>query len=106
MTELDTLLLFSGITVLYLLLFGRIRVVGWHAVVLYGIQLLGILKLADLAYGGEVVGSSLSLNLLDAELTWRFDALSWFFAVITVGAAFLSSWFAAVSYTHLTLPTN
>lgn len=95
MTELDTLLLFSGITVLYLLLFGRIRVVGWHAVVLYGIQLLGIWKLADLAYGGEVVSSSLSLNLLDAELTWRFDALSWFFAVITVGAAFLSSWFAA-----------
>jgi formate hydrogenlyase subunit 3/multisubunit Na+/H+ antiporter MnhD subunit len=95
MTELDALLLFSGLTVLYLMFLGRLQVAGWHAVVLYGIQMLGIWKLSGLAYGGPVVPGSLSLEVLGQVLSWRFDALSWFFAMITVGAAFLSSWFAA-----------
>ncbi len=32
---------------------------------------------------------------MEHTLSWRFDALSWYFAIITLGAAFLSSWFAA-----------
>jgi NADH-quinone oxidoreductase subunit M len=95
MTELDALLLFSGLTVLYLMFIGRLRVAGWHAVILYGIQLLGIWKLSVLAYGGSVVAGSLTLEVLGQVMSWRFDALSWFFAMITVGAAFFSSWFAA-----------
>ena len=95
MTSLDDLLLISGFSVMYLLLFGQLRSAGWQALVLYGLQLVALIQLADLGYGGSIVTATPKLDVLGYTLSWRFDSLSWFFAVITVGSAFLTSWFAA-----------
>jgi NADH-quinone oxidoreductase subunit M len=95
LTPLDELLLFSAGTLLLVLLFGRIRASGWFVTILFGGQLVGLLKMAGLAYGGAAVALGWQLEVMEHTLSWRFDALSWYFAIITLGAAFLSSWFAA-----------
>lgn len=93
-TPLDELLLYSGVTVLVALLLGRKLEAGWMVTILYGVQLLGLIKMASLGYGGAAIASSLSFEVLGQTLSWRFDALSWFFALITLGAALLSSWYS------------
>ena len=93
-TLLDELLIYSGATVLVALLLGRKLAAGWMVTILYGVQLLGLLKMAGLGYGGEAVGASLSFEVLGQHLHWRFDSLSWFFALITLVSAFLSSWYS------------
>ncbi|MEJ2454184.1 MAG: proton-conducting transporter membrane subunit [Candidatus Thiodiazotropha sp.] len=93
-TPLDELLLYSGATVLVALLLGRRLAAGWMVTILYGVQLLGLLKMASLGYGGTPISSSLSFQVLGQTLSWRFDALSWFFALITLGSALLSSWYS------------
>jgi formate hydrogenlyase subunit 3/multisubunit Na+/H+ antiporter MnhD subunit len=93
-TPLDELLLYSGVTVLVALLLGRKLAAGWMVTILYGVQLLGLIKMASLGYGGAAIASSLSFEVLGQTLSWRFDALSWFFALITLGAALLSSWYS------------
>jgi NADH-quinone oxidoreductase subunit M len=92
-TPLDELLLFSALTVVVLLAVGRLRIAGPVAAILYGGQLLALLKMG--VPGGEPVPSGLVTRVLDQHMTWRFDALSWYFALITLGAAMLSAWFAS-----------
>jgi NADH-quinone oxidoreductase subunit M len=93
-TPLDELLIYSGATVLVALLLGRKLAAGWMVTILYGVQLLGLLKMASLGYGGVAIDASLSFEVLGQHLHWRFDALSWFFALITLASAFLSSWYS------------
>jgi formate hydrogenlyase subunit 3/multisubunit Na+/H+ antiporter MnhD subunit len=94
LTPLDELLLYAGATVLVALLLGRRVAAGWMVTILYAVQLLGLIKMVSLGYGGEPIASSLSFEVLGQRLSWRFDALSWFFALITLGSALLSSWFS------------
>ncbi|MEW8265083.1 MAG: proton-conducting transporter membrane subunit [Candidatus Thiodiazotropha sp.] len=94
LTLLDELLLFSGATLLVALFIGRGLAAGWMVTILYGGQLLALLKMAVLGYGGGTIASSLSFEIMGQELSWRFDGLSWFFALITIGSALLSSWFS------------
>ena len=96
MTLLDQLLLLSGLTVLAILLIGNRQISGWSATLFYAIQGAALLRMSGLGYG-EVQGieSAVSFQVLDHALHWRFDGLSWYFALITLGAAFLASWFAA-----------
>ncbi|MCU7843030.1 MAG: NADH dehydrogenase subunit [Candidatus Thiodiazotropha sp. (ex Monitilora ramsayi)] len=94
LTLLDELLLFSGVTVLVALFLGRRLPAGWMVTILYGIQLLSLLKMAPLGYGGDPIPSTLILEVMGQTLSWRFDALSWYFALITLGSALLSSWYA------------
>ncbi|MBV2089471.1 MAG: NADH dehydrogenase subunit [Candidatus Thiodiazotropha sp. (ex Ctena orbiculata)] len=91
---LDELLIFSAATVLVALILGRGLAVGWMVTILYGGQLLVLLKMAALGYGGNPIASELSLSVMGQDLSWRFDALSWFFALITLVAALLTSWFS------------
>ena len=92
MTPLDHLLLLSAFNVVAMLVFGHTRPAGWNAVVLYGAQLLGLLLMAGLGYGTvQVVESSFSITVLNQELVWRFDALSWFFALITIVNHYLTA---------------
>jgi NADH-quinone oxidoreductase subunit M len=93
MTPLDLLLLASGLSCLALLLVGHLRIVGAVAVVLYGVQFALLINTG--ALHGQVVPSSLSIGVLDHSMTWRYDALSWFFALITLGAALLAAWYAS-----------
>ncbi|MEW8561878.1 MAG: proton-conducting transporter membrane subunit, partial [Candidatus Thiodiazotropha sp.] len=94
LTLLDELLLFSGATLLVALFIGRGLAAGWMVTILYGGQLLALLKMAVLGYEGGTIASSLTLEVMGQALSWRFDALSWFFALITIGSALLSSWFS------------
>ncbi|MGB1109165.1 MAG: proton-conducting transporter membrane subunit [Gammaproteobacteria bacterium] len=93
MSELDTLLQLSAGTLLAALVLGRVRWMGWLATLLYAAQFMALIDMSSLAYEGGQVASSLSFQVMGMELGWRFDALSWFFALITLGAAFCSSMF-------------
>lgn len=93
LTPLDHLYLISGLTLMLMLVLGRLRIAGALAVVLYGAQFVALL--ATGALFGEPVASSYVVSVLDQRLHWRFDALSWFFAMITIGAGFCSAWYAA-----------
>jgi NADH-quinone oxidoreductase subunit M len=95
MTTLDHLFLFSGFSLLLTIMLGKHAFAGWMNTLLYAIQFLLLLRLSAVGYGAEAVYSSLRFEVLDHALSWRFDALSWFFAIITLGAALLSSWFSA-----------
>lgn len=94
-SPLDWLLLFSVFSILMTLLFGKQRFAGWMNSFFYVIQLGLLLRMSSAGYGGEAIFSSLNIEIMDHRLGWRFDALSWFFAVITLGAALLSSWYAS-----------
>ena len=105
MTPLDQLLLLSALTVVVMLVIGNRQAAGWNATVLYAVQGAALLLMAGLGYGTTaVVESSVTFQVLEQHLHWRFDALSWFFALITIGAALLSSWFSAgewaLAYRH------
>jgi NADH-quinone oxidoreductase subunit M len=93
MTPLDLLLVVSALTALALLALGHLRAAGALAPALYAAQLLVLLGMGLPA--GSAVPSSLHLTVLDQPMTWRYDALSWFFALITLGAALFSAWYAS-----------
>ena len=96
MTPLDQLLLLSALTVVVVALVGNRPRSGLIATLLYAGQGILLLRMSGLGYGTlPVVESSVSFHVLNTDLNWRFDALSWFFALITLGAALLSSWFAS-----------
>ena len=96
MTALDLLFLLSALTALVSLGLGRRPALGWVVTVLYGAQLLALLQISGLGYGSlQLVESGFRMSFMDQELRWGFDALSWFFALITIGAGLFSSWFMA-----------
>jgi formate hydrogenlyase subunit 3/multisubunit Na+/H+ antiporter MnhD subunit len=96
MTPLDQLLLLSALTVVAVLLSGNRRITGWNATILYALQGGVLLMMSGLGYGSlQGIESSLGFQVLGHALHWRFNGLSWFFALITLGAACLASWFAA-----------
>jgi len=95
MTPLDNLLLLSLLTVLLLLAGRRLSSLGWYLTILFGAQFAGLLMMGGLGYGAAPVPSSLSLQVMGQTMSWRFDGLSWLFALITVGAGLTSSWYAA-----------
>jgi len=93
LTSLDQLLLLSALTLALMLVLGRTRIAGRLAVVLYGAQLLALMQIGALF--GEPVASSLSIGFLGQTMQWRYDALSWYFAMMTIGAGFVCAWYAA-----------
>ena len=95
MSMLDTLLLISLLTVLLTGLGQRVTFIGWIATLLLTAQLLTLLLMGKLGYGGEIIDASFGFSILGQPLNWRYDALSWFFALITIGSALAGSAFAA-----------
>ena len=96
MTPLDQLLLLSGLTVLAVFMLGNRPFTGWGATLLYALQGVALLQMSGLGYGElQGITSSLSFQVLGHGLHWGFDGLSWYFALITLGAAWLASWFAS-----------
>lgn len=93
MTPLDELLLFSAITFVLMLLFGRMKMAAGVAVILYAGQFIALLKTG--AMSGDPVAASITISVFDQPMHWRYDGLSWFFAMITIGAAGLAALFAA-----------
>ena len=95
MTALDHLLLLSALTAVVALVAGKLRAAGWVLTALYAAQGLVLVQMADLGYAAQVVDSSLRFQVLGHGLHWHFDSLSWFFAMLTLGAAVLTTCFAA-----------
>jgi formate hydrogenlyase subunit 3/multisubunit Na+/H+ antiporter MnhD subunit len=93
MTSLDLLFLVSGLTLVVALVLGRQRVTAPLLVVLYGVQFAALIATGTLF--GDPVAASFGITVLDQPMHWRYDALSWFFAMITIGAGFFSAWYAA-----------
>jgi formate hydrogenlyase subunit 3/multisubunit Na+/H+ antiporter MnhD subunit len=92
MTTLDLLYSLAALMVLAPLFIGQWRGADWTMTALYGSQLL-ILFIMGIPRN-EAIPSGLTLSLFDQNLYWRFDSLAWFFALITIGAAFFSAWYA------------
>ncbi|MET0028180.1 MAG: proton-conducting transporter membrane subunit [Candidatus Thiodiazotropha sp.] len=92
---LDELLIFSATTLLVAFVLGRGLAVGWMVTLLYAGQLLVLFKMAPLGYGAEPIASVLNFNVMGQTLSWQFDAMSWFFALITLVAAVLTSWYSS-----------
>jgi formate hydrogenlyase subunit 3/multisubunit Na+/H+ antiporter MnhD subunit len=95
MTLLDGLVLLALLTTLLPLIGGRLKVIGWVTTALFAGQMLLLILMGQLGYGGGEIPSSFKLMVFGQPLGWRFDGLSWFFALITIGAALASSFYAA-----------
>ncbi len=95
MNQLDTLLLISLVTVLVSGLGQKHRLIGWITAALFTTQFISLIAMGSLGYGGAPIESAMGLSIFGQPLSWRFDGLSWFFALITIGAAVTSSIFAA-----------
>jgi NADH-quinone oxidoreductase subunit M len=93
MTVLDQLLLFSALSTLVIIGLNRTAWVDKLSPVFYAIALYFLVQMSGLGYGEQSsINASFQLTVLGETLHWRFDALSWFFALITL----LSALFAAV----------
>ncbi len=96
MSPLDILLTLSFITVVYAWVFGRRVRCGWIITLSHAAQLLALAWMSGLVYAGlPRIESTFEMHFLGERLHWGFDALSWFFALITLGAGFLCSWYMA-----------
>jgi NADH-quinone oxidoreductase subunit M len=94
MSSLDLLFLLSGTTLVTALLIGRLRVAGIILVLLYGLQLWALSGIDALF--GEPVFSSCRIKILsDQTMSWRYNAVSWFFAMLAIGAALFSAMYAS-----------
>jgi len=101
LTPLDQLFAASAATLLIALLLGRWRITGPLLVIGYGIQFWLLLQTGTLL--GEPMTADLSFSVLGQPLTWRYDALSWFFAMISIGAGFACAWYASGSWQRVYL---
>jgi NADH-quinone oxidoreductase subunit M len=96
MSLLDKLLILSALTVVLALFMGQRKMAGWLVTVVYAGQLAALWMMSGLGNGQlEMIHSSLEFTIWQFHLHWQFDALSWFFALITVASAMLASWFSA-----------
>ncbi len=96
MTVLDLLILLAVLTTVVTLVLGNRSAFGWIITLLYAAQLLLLLQMSGLGYGSlQLVESGFRVTFMDQQLHWGFDALSWFFALISICAGLLSSWYMA-----------
>ncbi len=95
MNTFDQLLLLALVTVLTTLLTGGLRWGGWLATLLYAGQLVLLFGMATVGQEGASVSSGLAIEVPGFVLHWEMTPLSWFFALLTVGAGLLCSAYAA-----------
>ncbi len=96
MSLLDILLLVAALLASGLFVLGRGAFAGWVATAVYGLM-LAVIAIAglELDSGAAFIPSAMSFEIFGRKLGWRLDGLGWFFALLTVGAAFFSSWYAS-----------
>lgn len=94
MTTLDWLFIASVLTLATALVFGRWRFAGTALVACYGVQ-FALLLATDSLLGPPMQAKLIAFEVLGQPIQWQYDALSWFFAMITLGAAFACSWYAS-----------
>ena len=97
MNELDLLLALAALAIPASALFATTVPGRWLLVAVYAVELGLLLAL----HPERATGSALSFELLGNRVGWQLDALGWFFAVITVGAAGFSAAFAAGEWSEV-----
>ena len=90
MNAIDLLLLLSLITLGAAVLLSASLTGRMLTTMGYAVQLVALFKIDP----ASVQTSSVVFNFLNHSISWSFNGLSWFFALITIGTAFLVSWFA------------
>ncbi len=95
MNALDILLLVSLASVIFIGIGRHWPAIGVISSILLSAQLFTLIAMSALAYQGGVIVASFELPVFGHPLSWRYDALSWYFALITIGAALASAVFAA-----------
>jgi NADH-quinone oxidoreductase subunit M len=93
LTPVDLLFLVSAATVIVALILGRLRLAAPLLVAGYALQFALLLETNTLI--GTPITAALTLEVLGHPIHWRYDAVSWFFAMITIGSAFACSWYAS-----------
>lgn len=93
MNLLDQLFLISAVAVIAVIVMNRSAWISKLSPVIYALQLFILIKMSSLGYGGEIIHSSYTLTILGESLQWRFDAVSWFFAIITVATGLFAAIF-------------
>ncbi|MGB5465649.1 MAG: proton-conducting transporter membrane subunit [Sedimenticolaceae bacterium] len=91
MAELDLLFLLAAIAVPLSALLATWAAGRWLLVAAYAAQLVLLILLTP----GESARSTVGFTLLGNPVGWQLDALGWYFAVITVGAAGFAAAYAA-----------
>jgi len=94
MNALDLLLSTSLGTALLTVVFARSTTGRMLLTMLYAVQLVILFKINP----ASVVLSEVSFQIWEHQLSWRFDGISWFFALLTVGSGFVVSWYASGEY--------
>ena len=95
LTPPDLLLSAATLTVLLVFVAGNYRATGWLATAGYTLQFVVLMQMAGLGYGDAGIDSAVRFELFGWALHWQYNALSWYFALITVAAALLTALFAA-----------
>ncbi|MGB0721250.1 MAG: proton-conducting transporter membrane subunit [Gammaproteobacteria bacterium] len=92
---LDLLLMVSFLTVVVTLGGLNLRITAWLATASYGVQLYLLWGLSPALLDGAVAESVYRFNVLGHSMGWRYDALSAFFALITLIAALAAGVYAS-----------
>jgi formate hydrogenlyase subunit 3/multisubunit Na+/H+ antiporter MnhD subunit len=92
LTSLDLLFVTSAATLLIALVLGRWRLAAPILVAGYALQFWALMDTGVL--NGPPVTSSVVISVLGAPMTWHYDALSWFFALITIASGLACAWWA------------
>ena len=95
MSLLDQLFILVLFSLLGVFVLRNTRLVDNLAPFLYALIFALLIRMGGLAYGDDSIVSSVYFEFSGFDLTWRFDAISWFFAIITVGSALASAVFMA-----------
>jgi formate hydrogenlyase subunit 3/multisubunit Na+/H+ antiporter MnhD subunit len=98
MTPLDALLALALATLVLTLLCRQQAWCGVLTTLLYGVQLLALLFMSTSIHYGVPVPSGMHFDALGFEMRWAMTPLAWFFALITLGAAVASSWYASTAW--------
>ena len=91
MNLLNLLILSSLFTIALVFWKGDRRYAGWIGAMAYAIQLIILISFWDKL----PIASSTSFSVLGNQVHWEMTGLGWFFAIITVGAAFFTSIYTA-----------
>lgn len=95
MTILDLLIIFSLISIGWMYWAGNKPFAGWAAMLAYGVQLLLLLLVGSNLTENASIPLSFAFSVLETPVHWEMNGLGWFFALITIGAAFFAAWYSA-----------
>ena len=95
MSALDQLFLIAAVTAVVPMVIGNTRFGGWVMTLLYAGQAAVVFEMRAVSYGGETISATPNFVVLGQQIHWAYDALSWFFALTTVGSALFASWYAS-----------